>query len=108
MKKYKITGLVYGNFWGGGEGLSEAKILITTNKKEIIKEANDRLKDGSLDAGMGYENLIGALLTLTTTTTTIIDDKIFTNEEYKNLFIGKLTSKQKNFLKSRSYEILIN
>ena len=98
MKKYKITGLVYGNFWEGVEGSYQAKTLIGINKKELLNEAKRLLKTGELANEMGYENLIGALLTLTTTTTKIIDDKIFTNEEYKNLFIGKLTSKQKNNL----------
>jgi len=102
--KYEASGFVYGYFWGGGEGAYPSEILYSTNKNEIIKLANDGL-DGSLDSGMGFESLIGAILLIVKITNITINNKVFTNREYlEHKFIGSLTKKQKKFLKSLFYE----
>ena len=100
MKKkvsYSSTGLVYGTFWGGGEGAYGARELQADTKKDLIKQANDGL-DGSLDSGMGFERLIGALLNVEKTTTIVVDGKLFHAADCDIAFIGKLTRKQKEFL----------
>jgi len=94
---FKSTGLVYGSFWSGGEGAYPARKLEGNTKKEILEEANNGL-NGNLDSGMGFENLIGALLIITKTTTIVIKGKTFTNDEIEDEFIGELTKEQQDFL----------
>jgi hypothetical protein len=97
-KTYKSEGLVFGNYWGGGKGAYPARNIEASTKKELLIKANQMLEDGSLDSGMGYESLIGALLLITETTITNIKGKEFHHEEYDEKFIGKLTKKNKQFL----------
>ena len=47
---------------------------------------------------MGFESLIGALLTLRKVETITIKNKNFVRSDYKDIFIGKLSDKQKDFL----------
>ncbi len=97
---FKTNGLVYGKFWGGGEGSYQARKIEGYSKEYIIEQAEKGL-DGSLDAGMGYESLLGAILDITKTTTVMIDGKSFENEETETVFVGKLTDKQKEFLEDQ-------
>jgi len=96
-ESFKSTGLVYGNLWGGGEGSYPAKKLEGKTKADILEQATKGL-DGSLDAGMGFESLIGAILLITTITTIVVKGKTFTNEETEEEFIGNLTEEQQEFL----------
>ena len=95
--KYTSTGLVYGNYWGGGKGAYRANSLSADTKEELIEKAIKGL-DGSLDSGMGYESLIGAILEITETTTITIDGKEFEHKEYKTAFVGDLTEEEQDFL----------
>ena len=95
--KYKSRGLVFGNYWGGGRGAYSAEKLSADTKEELIKEATEGL-DGSLDAGMGFESLIGALLVITKITSITRGGKTFTNEEIEEEFIGELTEEDQDFL----------
>jgi len=95
--KYRSTGLVFGNYWGGGRGAYSAVKLSADTKEELIKEATEGL-DGSLDAGMEYESLIGAILDITKITTITYGGKTFTNEETEQEFIGELTEEDQDFL----------
>ncbi len=93
--KYSAQGSVIGNLWGGGKGIYAAKRLTNyDSKEELIKDLNKMLDDGSLDAGMGFESLTGAVLTITTKTSTLINDKIFTNYEDELLTIGTFTPEE--------------
>ena len=95
--KFTSTGLVFGNYWGGGKGAYSAVRLSDNTKEGLLKKASEGL-DGSLDAGMGYESLIGALLNITKTTTIVVDGKEFKNEEMESEFIGDLTDDDQDFL----------
>jgi hypothetical protein len=95
--KYRSSGLVFGNYWGGGRGSYPAVKLSADTKEELIKKATEGL-DGSLDSGMGYESLIGALLNITKITTITYNGKEFTNEETEEEFIGELTEEDQDFL----------
>jgi len=96
-KKFKSTGLVYGRYWGGGEGSYPARKISADTKEDLIKQAIEGL-NGSLDSGMGYECLLGASLNITEITTVEIEGKLFTNEETEMEFIGDLTEEQQEFL----------
>lgn len=98
---YKSNGVVFGNYWGGGSGSFTATTFHSDISKEDLIEQNEKaLESGSLDSGMGYESLIGALITIEIITTTEIKDKLFTNKEYEDIFIGELTEEQKDFLQN--------
>jgi hypothetical protein len=96
--KWTSKGIVYGNYWGGGRGSYTAEKLEANTKEELLALANKMLDNGSLDAGMGYESLIGALLNITKITTIEIDGKHFVNKEYEMEFIGTLTEEEEDFL----------
>ena len=97
-ESFKSKGLVYGNFWGGGQGAYKAEKLEAKTKKELLEQATKELADGTLDSGMGFESLIGALLLITKITTIVFKGQKFTNEEVEEEFIGDLTEEQQDFL----------
>jgi hypothetical protein len=98
MKTYKSKGYVLGNLWGGGVGAYPAEKLEASTKAGLIKKAEKMLADGSLDSGMGYESLIGAILDIETVEQIEKYGKAYFRSEFDWHFIGKLTEEQKNFL----------
>lgn len=98
MIKYKASGMVLGNFWGGGSGGYRAETLTDNSLDSLKARIDNMVKDGSLDSGMGYESLIGALMEIETIDNREIDGKNFTAIEYENYFSGDLTEEQKYFL----------
>ena len=99
---YIATGAVLGNLWGGGKGMYPSeKILNTTEKqteKNIIKLAETKLENGTLDSGMGFEGLIGALIEIETIQTIEWNEKQYKSYEYEFFFIGKLTKNEEKEL----------
>jgi len=95
---FTAKGQVLGNYWGGGRGAYPTIKFKANTKEELTKQINKALKDGSMDSGMGYESLIGAVLDITTTTSVEIDGKTFTNEESELETFGSLTDEQVDFL----------
>ena len=93
---YSLSGIVWGNCWGGGVVGYPSERIKGTNKQKLLKRAKKMLSDGSLDSGMGFESLTGATLTLATATTITVEDKDFVNEEYEDVFLGKITEKQED------------
>lgn len=96
--KYKATGAVYGRYWGGGEGAYKARTLIAETKEALLKEAEEKVKDGSLDGGMGYEKVLGAILYIETITTVEIEGKTFENIETETEFVGDLKEEIQEWL----------
>jgi hypothetical protein len=95
---FKSTGLVLGNLWGGGTGAYRSIELSSDTREELIKQATNALNDGSLDSGMGYESLIGAILLVETIKTVEVDGEEFTRSEFETEYIGNLTEEQQDFL----------
>ena len=95
---FEAKGIVLGNYWGGGQGGYSSRTITSDSKEEIITKANEMLKDGSLDSGMGYESLIGAILIITTTTTIKNKGQEFSRKDSETVFIGELTEEQENQL----------
>ena len=98
-ERFESRGLVYGNLWMGGCGAYKAKRLEAKTREELLEQALNGL-DGSLDGGMGFESLIGALLEIKKITTIVVKGKTFTNEEIEDAFIGDLTEEQQEFLQN--------
>jgi len=95
--KFKSSGYVYGFLWGGGKGAYPARELQADTKKDLLKQANEGL-NGSLDSGMGYESLTGAILEIKKISTIRLKSKEYVNKEYEVVFIGKLSDEDKTFL----------
>jgi len=95
--KFESTGLVFGNYWGGGKGSYPARKLYAETKSDIIEQAEKGL-NGSLDSGMGYESLIGALLVITEITTINLKGKNYVHKEDDIIFIGDLSEDEQDFL----------
>ena len=91
-------GAVIGNHWGGGRGFYPSAKLSADSMEKLMEEANRRLKDGSLDGGMGFKSLIGAILNIEEITTIILDEKEFKHFEYHTHLIGDLTCEEQDAL----------
>lgn len=96
---YSAKGYVYGNLWGSGTGAYPARKLEAPTKKKLVEQARAALENGSLDSGMGFESLIGAILEIKKTIAVEVKGKWYTRYEYSTVFLGNLTRKQKAFLK---------
>ena len=102
MITYKATGIVLGNCWGGGQGGYPASEIRATNRTSLIQQIENGIKDGSLDSGMGFESLIGALMCVEIIDTREIDGKTFTAIEYEDEYFGDLTPEQEELLADAS------
>jgi len=103
MKTYRSSGLVYGKCWGGGAGAYPAKNGYSTNLKELKEDIKNGIKDGSLDSGMGYVSLKGAVMVIETIRSIVIKGKKYTNSSFKKIYFGDLSHKEKCFLASCEY-----
>jgi len=57
-------GLVYGQFWGGGEGTYPSIELQFETEKELIEYLNNLKDFNVLDSGMGFQNVLGGVLSI--------------------------------------------
>ena len=90
MKKYICRSIVYGNCWGGGQVGYKGELITGNTREEVLKEANERLKDGSLDSGMGFESLVGALCEIEEIETIIVERNEFKHSEFERHEIGEI------------------
>jgi hypothetical protein len=96
---YNYSGVVLGNYWGGGRGAyASIKETEFDSIEKLLLSAEEHLKDGSLDSGMGYESLIGALLIIETVKSVTIGEDTFINNTEETTLIGDLTEEQQDFL----------
>lgn len=99
-KSYKATGFVLGNLWGGGQGAYRTIELEADTKEALMEKAKVALDDGSIDSGMGFESLVGAVLDITESTMVEIEDEIYINEKYIFDTVGELTDEQYEWLQN--------
>jgi len=99
MKRYKSTGVVLGNLWGGGIGAYPSEELEAKTKKGLISKAKRMLETGGLDGGMGFDGLNSAILMIEEIETTTKNGKKYQRSEYEEGFIGKSSDLDKTFLK---------
>lgn len=99
-KSYKATGFVLGNLWGGGQGAYPTIELEADTKEALMEKAKVALDDGSIDSGMGFESLVGAVLDITESTMVEIEDEIYINEKYIFDTVGELTDEQYEWLQN--------
>jgi hypothetical protein len=102
---YRAKGYVYGIFWGGGEGTYPSNTITSTDIDDLREQIMNGIQYGSLDSGMGYQRLIGAIMEITILTDIVIDDKVYTNKDYQTEFFGDLTESQQEFLDCQLYQV---
>ena len=97
-KKYKASGMVFGNLWGGGKGSYPSKEMKANTKKQLFHNIENALGNGDLDGGMGFQYLIGAVMRVETTEYTIKDNKKYHRNDYEIESFGNLTDGDHDFL----------
>jgi len=93
MKKqirYEAKGIVWGNCWGGGQCGYGSKTVKADTQKQLDKKINKGIEDRSLDAGMGFESLEGAVMEVIKIETITVDDKEYTHKDYEIISYGKI------------------
>ena len=104
-KRYKAKGWVLGNLWGGGEGAYPTEVVEANTREELIAEASKMLNDGTLDSGMGFDGLVGAVMEVEEIETITVKGKNYTNSEYDTEIIGTLTDDQEQLCLECMYNI---
>lgn len=100
---YEATGLVYGNYWGGGAGAYSAHKYQNDDIEKMRTQILKDIETGAIDSGMGYERVKGALMTIETIETIEIDGKSYSNSEHEQEFFGDLSEDECNFLQDCFY-----
>jgi hypothetical protein len=104
--RYSAKGVVYGYTWGGGEGSYPSKTIEADTLEDLNLQIENGIFDKSLDSGMGYETIAGAIVDITIFTTIVIDGDIYTNKKYDTLYFTKqLTKKQEEFLQQALFAL---
>ena len=103
--KYVAKGLVYGLLWGGGEGTYPSRTIVSSSMSDLTEKIMKGIDDGSLDSGMGYQRLIGAIMQIKTETTVVTDGKDFVNKSYTTEFFGDLSENQQEFLEGQMFAL---
>lgn len=103
MITYKATGIVVGNCWGGGICGYAATEIRATNRASLVQQIENGIADGSLDSGMGFESLIGAVMYIETIDSREIDGKTFIAVDSEDEFFGDLAPEQKEILANATY-----
>ncbi len=98
MITYKATGIVLGNCWSGGVCGYAAIEIKATNRASLTKQIENGIKDGSLDSGMGFESLIGAIMVIDTIDSRKIDGKTFIAHDCETETFGDMTDSQQKML----------
>lgn len=104
MKKttYRTYGTCLGKLWGGGEGAYPTHIYTADDLDTLIKTVKAEVESGAIDSGMGFEKIIGTVMTIETTTTIEVDGQEYKNITYgdEEVVFGELTDKQVDFITS--------
>ena len=95
---YQAKGIVWGNAWGGGKLGYQARQLESESLKDLRKEITKALGDGSLDSGMGFESLVGAVMEICETETIRKDGKDFEHTDYWTEVFGDLDDETSDYL----------
>ena len=97
---YEAKGFVVGNLWGGGYGYYPAEKFKNSKKKQLMIDIDLAFRNGTLDSGMGFESLIGAIMEITSWKKIIIKDTEYQGTCPKCTWhtLGTLTKKQEEKL----------
>lgn len=96
---YSAKGLVYGLDWFQNSCAYTSIEIKANTKEELDRIIDNKLEDGSLDSGMGFYDLKGALMNIKIISEIEVENKIYTNIESELEFYGELSDKEMDFLK---------
>ena len=91
-------GYCYGNYWGGGRGAYSSIVFQAETEEELRTKITKAIDDGSIDSGMGYESMLGAIMAIKTWTTVTIDGEQYTNTKTDIQLFGNLSEEDQEFL----------
>ena len=103
---YEVSkGLVYGEYWSGGEGAYTVNTEARLCKADTLEELKEKLESmKSIDGGMGFENELGGYFFVSVIETIEIDGVDYTaDRETVDLITGTLNDKQTTFLQDAMY-----
>ena len=89
--RFQAKGLACGTTWDGDEIIYPTIDYRSRSLEDLEDQINKGIEDGSIDSGMGFQKIIGALMTVTTISTVILDGKYYTNSEDQVRAYGDLT-----------------
>lgn len=97
--RIEAKGMVVGKLWGGGKGYYPSSKVGGTTIEEVKKKAAEKMNDGSIDSGMGFETIVGVILDPVTITYIEIEGEIYTNKNYDAglIQIGDVTDEEIDF-----------
>lgn len=101
---WDANGLVYGRDWEFNYGTYPSISFQNDTYEGLLAEASKALANDSIDSGMGFESILGALLEITCITSIEIEEHTFVNNEVTIEFLGDLTEEQQVFLEKSWYE----
>jgi hypothetical protein len=90
-KSYVAKGQVVGNCWGGGRIGFKSETVYGKSKEEVEKKIFAGIEDGSLDSGMGYEQVTGAVMKIICVESREVNGKIFKRENEEINIYGDVT-----------------
>lgn len=102
---FRATGFVLGNYWGGGSGAYPTINFEAETKEALLDKAKTALSNGSIDSGMGFESLIGAVLSIKQETSIDVEGDEYVNEKLSLDYIGEMTDEQVEFLEECCLQI---
>lgn len=97
-QRFEGTGFVLGFLYLGDMGGYPSKKIKAETRKELLEKATDMLADKSLDSGMGFDTLKGAMIDIKCIETITIEGKDYENENSEPVFLGELTPEDMEFL----------
>ena len=92
MKKvtYRAKGICLGNLWGGGRGWYPTETYYSDSIDHLMSQLWDGVDKGTIDSGMGFESIIGAVVTVITITEVEVDGLWYSRDDYDVATVGKL------------------
>ena len=96
---YKASGAVFGDLWGGSSGGYPAREVRADTIEQLKEKIRTMISTGELDSGMGFRNLRGALMEITTIEQlTHENGKTYTNETSVLETFGNITAEEEKTL----------
>jgi hypothetical protein len=96
--KWFAKGYCYGNYWGGGKGAYKTTMFTADSEEALREKISKAIDDGSIDSGMGYESMIGAIMEIRRYTTIEIDGDEYHNNHTDIQMFGDLSESDQDFL----------
>lgn len=91
---YVAKGQVWGNAWGGGKIGYASKTVKAYSLKELREKILAGIKNGSLDSGMGYESVYGAVMEVKTIATITVNGEEYEHIDYEVNAYGDIDEKE--------------